>query len=37
MGGLTRYHYIPSGLHYNLFRYYDPDCGKFTQQDPIGL
>ncbi len=25
------------GLHYNLFRYYDPDCGRFTQQDPIGL
>ncbi|MGS6469210.1 RHS repeat-associated core domain-containing protein, partial [Enterobacter intestinihominis] len=21
----------------NLFRYYDPDCGRFTQQDPIGL
>jgi len=26
-----------SGLHYNLFRYYDPDSGRFTQQDPIGL
>ncbi len=26
-----------TGLHYNLFRYYDPDCGWFTQQDPIGL
>ncbi|MCG8711053.1 RHS repeat-associated core domain-containing protein [Brenneria sp. 4F2] len=25
------------GLHYNLFRYYDPDCGRFTQPDPIGL
>ena len=24
-------------LHYNLFRYYDPDCGRFTQPDPIGL
>ena len=24
-------------MHYNLFRYYDPDCGRFTQQDPIGL
>ncbi|MEG3127629.1 RHS repeat-associated core domain-containing protein, partial [Pantoea cypripedii] len=22
---------------YNLFRYYDPDSGRFTQQDPIGL
>ncbi|MDU5454778.1 MAG: RHS repeat-associated core domain-containing protein, partial [Pseudescherichia vulneris] len=26
-----------TGLHYNLFRFYDPDCGRFTQQDPIGL
>ncbi|SAD49646.1 RhsB [Enterobacter hormaechei] len=26
-----------TGLHYNLCRYYDPDCGRFTQQDPIGL
>jgi len=26
-----------TGLHYNLFRYYDPDCGRFMQQDPIGL
>ncbi|WP_336854488.1 RHS repeat-associated core domain-containing protein, partial [Pseudescherichia vulneris] len=26
-----------TGLHYNLFRYYDPDCGRFTQQDPVGL
>ncbi|OSI08531.1 hypothetical protein BWD07_12055, partial [Neisseria canis] len=26
-----------TGLHYNFFRYYDPHCGRFTQQDPIGL
>ncbi|WP_102781224.1 RHS repeat-associated core domain-containing protein, partial [Providencia stuartii] len=26
-----------TGLHYNTFRYYDPDIGRFTQQDPIGL
>lgn len=26
-----------TGLHYNLHRYYDPDSGRFTQQDPIGL
>ncbi|HDJ1450216.1 TPA: RHS domain-containing protein [Serratia rubidaea] len=26
-----------TGLHYNLFRYYDPNCGRFTQSDPIGL
>ncbi|HEY1057149.1 MAG TPA: RHS repeat-associated core domain-containing protein [Limnobacter sp.] len=26
-----------SGLHYNLNRYYDPESGQFTTQDPIGL
>jgi RHS repeat-associated protein len=26
-----------AGLHYNTFRYYDPDIGRFTQPDPIGL
>ncbi|MGL6019745.1 MAG: RHS repeat-associated core domain-containing protein [Gibbsiella quercinecans] len=26
-----------SGLHYNLFRYYEPAVGRFTTQDPIGL
>ncbi|MFJ4353090.1 RHS repeat-associated core domain-containing protein [Pseudomonas sp. NPDC089428] len=25
------------GLHYNLFRYYDPEVGRFVTQDPIGL
>jgi RHS repeat-associated protein len=24
-------------LHYNLFRYYGPDAGRFLTQDPIGL
>ncbi|EGX6615198.1 hypothetical protein JE592_001244 [Salmonella enterica] len=24
-----------TGLHYNLFRYYDPECERFTQQDAI--
>ena len=26
-----------TGLHYNRFRYYDPDVGRFISQDPIGL
>jgi RHS repeat-associated protein len=26
-----------TGLYYNRFRYYDPDTGQYTQQDPIGL
>ena len=26
-----------TGLHYNTFRYYDPDVGRFTTEDPIGL
>ncbi len=26
-----------TGLHYNLFRYYDPQVGRFTVQDPVGL
>ena len=24
-------------LHYNLMRYYEPDAGRFVNQDPIGL
>ena len=26
-----------TGLHYNTFRYYDPDIGRFVSPDPIGL
>ncbi|WP_374489827.1 RHS repeat-associated core domain-containing protein, partial [Zoogloea sp.] len=26
-----------SGLHYNRYRYYDPDTGRFISRDPIGL
>jgi RHS repeat-associated protein len=28
---------IETGLHYNRFRYYDPDAGRFVSHDPIGL
>ena len=26
-----------TGLHYNLMRYYEPEAGRFVNQDPIGL
>ena len=26
-----------TGLYYNFFRYYEPECGRFINQDPIGL
>ncbi|UOD30119.1 PAAR/RHS domain-containing protein [Massilia violaceinigra] len=26
-----------TGLHYNTFRFYDPDTGRFVSPDPIGL
>ncbi|MFJ7144576.1 RHS repeat-associated core domain-containing protein [Pseudomonas protegens] len=26
-----------TGLHYNTFRFYDPDVGRFTTPDPISL
>lgn len=26
-----------TGLYYNRYRYYDPQQGQYTQQDPIGL
>ena len=32
-----QYHDYESGLHYNRFRYYDPQTGRFVHQDPIGL
>ncbi|NHZ93883.1 type IV secretion protein Rhs [Massilia sp. CCM 8733] len=32
-----QYHDTETGLHYNRFRYYDADCGRFVSLDPIGL
>jgi RHS repeat-associated protein len=32
-----QYYDDESGLHYNRFRYYDPDIGRFVSIDPIGL
>ena len=32
-----QYYDEESGLHYNRFRYYDPEIGRFVSQDPIGL
>ncbi|ELY2909913.1 RHS domain-containing protein [Cronobacter dublinensis] len=26
-----------TGLHYNLFRYYDPQVGRYIVQDPLGM
>ena len=32
-----QYYDEETGLHYNRFRYYDLECGRFISQDPIGL
>ncbi len=32
-----QYYDAETGLHYNRFRYYDPDAGRFISQDPVGL
>ena len=32
-----QYYDAESGLHYNRFRYYNPEIGLFVSQDPIGL
>ena len=32
-----QYHDEETGLHYNRFRYYDPDVGRFISQDPLSL
>nr|WP_255263711.1 RHS repeat-associated core domain-containing protein [Pseudomonas aegrilactucae] len=31
-----QYHDHETGLHYNRYRYYDPEVGRFIGQDPIG-
>ena len=32
-----QYYDAETGLHYNMFRYYDPDTGRYITADPIGL
>ncbi|WP_380180341.1 RHS repeat-associated core domain-containing protein [Kalamiella sp. sgz302252] len=32
-----QYYDRETGLHYNRHRYYNPECGSFISQDPIGL
>ncbi|WP_435858338.1 putative T7SS-secreted protein [Streptomyces sparsogenes] len=31
-----QYHDPETGLHYNLFRYYDPETARYTSPDPLG-
>ena len=33
----NQYFDAETGLHYNFFRYYESDTGRFVNQDPIGL
>uniref|UniRef100_UPI002ABE873B RHS repeat domain-containing protein n=1 Tax=Burkholderia cepacia TaxID=292 RepID=UPI002ABE873B len=32
-----QYHDHETGLHYNRYRYYDPEVGRFVSKDPMGL
>ena len=34
---LDQYADRETGLHYNFFRYYEPDAGRFVNQNLIGL
>jgi len=31
------YHDPETGLHYNRFRYYSPELGRYLQSDPVGI
>ena len=33
----NQYADLEMGLNYNFFRYYEPDAGRFVNQEPIGL
>jgi RHS repeat-associated protein len=32
-----QYYLAESGLHYNYYRDYDPQTGRYVESDPIGL
>jgi len=32
-----QYYDLETGLHYNYYRYYDPQSGRYIMSDPIGL
>lgn len=32
-----QYYDLESGLHYNVFRHYDPETGRYASPDPLGL
>ncbi|GAA2992141.1 DUF6531 domain-containing protein [Actinokineospora diospyrosa] len=32
-----QYHDAETGQHYNYMRYYDPETGRYTSHDPLGL
>ena len=37
VGGQKEYYDEETGMHYNWNRYYDPESGRYSQTDPIGL